>query len=357
MHLSVQHITIINVPIDDDIEPDLPIVDNIDILPDTNEVHIPDQVDINKELIEQYKKGEIIFGDTIKIKIQTEKDEAHKRHSIEAQMTHLVDSLLSTIPNNLRTEAVLSEVHHIVERYTQLRNAFSNKDEHGSITCSSSYSDKPLASFLTEGKVKTPKWILPVISAKTKLYMSTDDTEPEKNSDDTKDINVIGYTSEVIKYKNGLQQKYRKKELSFLEYTNKVNELYTPYSIDKTSKSVLSNQIINDDQETILLGVTVCKAISKTESEWITNDSMTQKLITSPHIKNETKNINSFVMLSDVMTEYSKINLNKLSIMSRSAMNKNHIPFSINPKNTNKTVLCFEEINYNNNRIKIYLNI
>ena len=28
--------------------------------------------------------------------------------------------------------------------------------------------------------------------------MSTDDTEPEKNSDDTKDINVIGYTSEVI---------------------------------------------------------------------------------------------------------------------------------------------------------------
>ncbi len=353
MHLFVNHITIINESTDDDIEPDLPIVDNVDILPDTIEEHIPEQADINKELIEQYKKGEITFGDTIKITIQTEKGEAHKRHSIEAQVTHLVDTLLSTIPNNQRTEAVLSEVHHIVERYTQLRNTFSNKDEHGSITCSSSYSDKPLASFLTEGKVKTPKWILPVISAKTKLYMTIEESAPENDTDDkSKDINVIGYTSEVIKCENGLQQKYRNKELSFLEYTKKVNELYIPYSNDTTSKSILCNQIINDDQETMLLGATVCKAISRTESEWVTNDSMTQKLITSPYTKNETKNINSFVMLSDIMAEYSKINLNNLSIMTRSAMNKNHIPSSITHKNTNKTITGFEEINYNNNRTK-----
>ena len=98
--------------------------------------------------------------------MRTEKEEKFLSHSIEAQVTDIVDSLLSTIPNFERTESVLADVHHQVERYKQLITIFSKKDEHGSILCPSAYgkNNKPLATLITSGNSKIPKWILPVIA-------------------------------------------------------------------------------------------------------------------------------------------------------------------------------------------------
>ena len=220
MPLFVKHITIRNIPTVE-LEPDLPEVGNIDILPETNEEtpHIPDQAEIIKLLREQYiiPTGEITLGETRNITMRVEKEDRFLTHSIEAQVTDIVDSLLSTIPNNQRTESVLAEVHHLVERYKQLRTTFSQTDEHGSIICPSTYSEnnKPLATLITSGNSKIPKWILPVIAAKRKTYSHGD---KEDNGEDI-EASISGeYKEQRDYYKNS-----NIRDLPFEQYINNVN--------------------------------------------------------------------------------------------------------------------------------------
>jgi hypothetical protein len=339
------------------IEPALPEVGNIDILPEIESQHIPDQDDIIEAIREEYNQGErnnipvgeIKFGEKINVVVRTEKDEKFLSHSIESQVTDIVDTLLSTIPNNERTESVLSEVHLLVERYKQLRTTFSQKDEHGSIICPSTYGEnnKPLATLITSGNSKLPKWILPVIAAERKTYSFG---TKEDNGEDI----MLSIEDEC-----GEQQKYYKKsnirDLPFVRYINNVNEYSIPYIDNKDL--ILHTQQINDDLETLLVGA---KAVTQeqvgkkhiyTLSE---NDKMMiQKLTTgSKYTKNETENIKSFVMLRDFMVEYSKINLNNSSIMTRSAMNKNHISFSMGLNMVDKTVDKYEENNFLDNKNK-----
>ena len=42
---------------------------------------------------------------------------------------YLLDELLSNIPSNLRTNSILNKIHKIIERYIQLREEYSNKDQ------------------------------------------------------------------------------------------------------------------------------------------------------------------------------------------------------------------------------------
>ena len=345
------------------IEPTLPEVGDIDILPEINEEihHDPDHTDIIQEIRDEYNRaqqennpsgqnniqtGVITFGETRNIIVRTEKEEKFLSHSIEAQVTDIVDSLLSTIPNNQRTESVLAEVHHQVERYKQLRTTFSQIDEHGSIICPSTYSEnnKPLATLITSGNSKIPKWILPVIAAERKTY------SVGNKEDNGEDIEVsIGreYKEQSDYYKNS-----NVRDMPFVQYINNVNEYSIPYTDNEDT--ILHTQQINDDQETLLFDArAVTRDTDGNSNKYTLTDNITmiQKLRTgSKYTKNETQNIKSFVMLRDFMVEYSKINLNNSSIMTRSAMNKNHISF--NPTINDKTVDKYEENNFTDNKNK-----
>ena len=56
-----------------------------------------------------------------------------QRYSIDDQVSDLLDDLLSTIPNPQRTQKVLNNIHIMIERFKQLREQFSTKDEFGNI--------------------------------------------------------------------------------------------------------------------------------------------------------------------------------------------------------------------------------
>ena len=341
------------------IEPELPEVGNIDILPEINEViqHNPDHTDIIQEIRDEYTRaqqnnipvgnsnraGVITFGEIRNIVVRTEKEEKFLSHSIEAQVSDIVDSLLSTIPNYERTETVLAEVHRQVERYKQLRNEFSRKDEHGSILCPSTYGEnnKPLATLITSGNSKIPKWILPVIAADRKIYSASE-------KEDFGEYIGLSISGEQDK-QNEYYKNSNVRDLPFVQYINDVNEHSIPYT--DNDKLTLHTQQINDDQETLLIDAraVILEQGGRSNKYSLSDNNITmiQKLRTgSKYTDNETVNIKSFVMLRDFMAEYSKIYLNNSSIMTRSAMNKNHISFSINPKIDEKTVDKYEENNF-----------
>ena len=345
-------------------EPALPEVGNIDIIPEINEIiqHDPDHTDILQEIRDEYNRaqqnnisverdinpaGEIKRGEKLKLVVRTEKAEKFLSHSIEAQVTDIVDSLLSTIPNSERTESVLADVHHQVERYKQLITIFSKKDEHGTILCPSTYGEnnKPLATLLTSGNSKIPKWILPVIAAERKIYSDKEKEEFSNNNNGDFYNNIAGFIRGEKAEQIGYYSNTNTKETPFVKYIKSVNE----YSIPYTREKVENPKRINDDQETLLNNVERVKINPKGKyiRERPDDNFMIQKLTTgSKYTENETINIKSFVMLRDFMAEYSKINLNNSSIMTRSAMNKNHISFPINPSINDKMVDKYEENNF-----------
>ena len=73
--------------------------------------------------------NDIVFGEALEDIIQlVELPEHQKKYSIEVQANDLMDELLSTIPNNKRTERILNNIHMLIERFKQLRKKFSNMD-------------------------------------------------------------------------------------------------------------------------------------------------------------------------------------------------------------------------------------
>lgn len=321
--------------------------------------HLYETEEINKELKTMYlNTDEIVFSDKVeRVVLRIEKDERFKTHSIDAQITDIIDTLLSTIPNHQRTDSVLNEVHHIVERYTQLINNFSKRDEFGTVMCPSIYgkNDKPIASFLTDANFKKPKWILPVISPQKKLYTTPQTQELECVLEQENAIleniqkSLETQYEQQRRYYRGTNTKY-----GYVEHVNDTNILMIPY-VNNEDASIY-NQYANKDQEALILETT---SWSK-NNMWSETYNVTQMINTGDnYTNNEIMNIKSIVLLPEIVSEISKISLNNLNIMTRSSMNKCYVPlFNIlhnSPKKSSlirkKTVDKYEEINYESNRV------
>jgi hypothetical protein len=321
--------------------------------------HLYETEEINKELKTMYlSTDDIIFSDNVeRVVLRIEKDERFKKHSIEAQITDIIDTLLSTIPNHQRNDSVLNEVHHIVERYTQLINNFSKRDEFGTVVCPSLYgkNNKPIASCLTDANFKKPKWVLPVISPQRKLYTTPQAQDLESVLEQENAIleniqkSLETQYEQQRRYYRGTNTKY-----GYVEHVNDTSELMIPY-INNEDTSIC-NQSANTDQEALILETT---SWSKSNM-WSETYNMTQMINTGDkYTTNEIMNIKSIVLLPEVISEISKISLNNLNIMTRSSMNKCYVSlFNIlhnSPKKDSlirkRTVDKYEEINYESNRV------
>lgn len=330
-----------------------------DVVIDDKVEHLYDGLDIKNELKTLYlNSNDLIFSNEIeKVVLRLEKDERYKIHSIDAQITDIVDSLLSTVPNHKRTQDVLSDVHLLVERFVQLRNKFSKKDEHGTVVCPllNGKNNKPLASLLCDASFNRPKWILPVISKKRKIYTTpqAQDQEILLNQDNV----LLENISSSIGSHYELQRRYyrgKNTNYGYVEHINDIDKLMTPYTKnDDYDNTIISNQVVNHDQDTIMFDTTTW---NKTNI-WNTGNNLIQRIATSgPFIENDTIDIQSIVMLPEIVNESSKISLNNLNIMTRSSMNKSYFPlsnvFSINKTSFSKKIIDnYEEINYEANKL------
>ena len=127
--------------------------------------------------------NDIVFGEALEDIIQlVELPEHQKKYSIEVQANDLMDELLSTIPNNKRTERILNNIHMLIERFKQLRKKFSNMDSNMNVVgfIQHGLQHKPLIDKLRSLNTKL-QWVLPVVSQKRKIY--TDISEYEMPDD------------------------------------------------------------------------------------------------------------------------------------------------------------------------------
>jgi hypothetical protein len=148
------------------------------------------------------KADEIKFGNQLfNITQYVNVESYEERFNLETQCNDFLDDMLSNIPTSQRTPYVLNNIHLIIERFKQLRNTFSEFDEHKNVKSPliKSSNWKPLLhNFLQFNK--SLYWILPVAKNIKKLYINQDNTTQENisntefiylNNDLTNLINII----------------------------------------------------------------------------------------------------------------------------------------------------------------------
>ena len=101
-----------------------------------------------------------------------EVSEKHKRYSLAAQKSDLMDELLSRIPNYQRTPVVMKEIEHSIQRFEELHQMYSLIGENGGVVGNRPLNSKfykPLVKSLSNFD-KSVRWVLPVTSVRKRFW-------------------------------------------------------------------------------------------------------------------------------------------------------------------------------------------
>ena len=308
---------------------------------------------------------EIQFGpelESITQVIHVDKDK--QRFGIDNQTTDLLDELLASIPNSQRTMSVLNNLHVIIERYKQLRGAFSKFDEYGNalLPTTKGANFKPLVNSLKSLNKKL-YWLLPIAKNKKNLYDIDQDEAEEYN-----DINSFTLAQSQIKMSTGISNYYDNtipnEENKYQYLLNLINDETQPFTKpnytgnfgDNTSgmDSLLTSLEVNSNLNVAIdnledfyssvadndsvkrkrfliskynLGLTGLKPTEITGSKMLAN---TIKLT-----PNSTIYLKSMLMLSEPFVRYTHISLPATNILRKSDLNR--IPFYYFDKLKRKT--------------------
>ena len=252
------------------------------------------------------------LGEEIEFEADVEVSKTEQRYGIEVQTNDLLDELLSTIPDEARTSAVMEKIHRTIRRFKELRAQFSTFDEHGNVTGYNNFNAtyKPLVKQLANLNANL-KWIVPVVQQVSKI---NDDVTLAKDLDD--------YDS-VVKMQN-INNRY------VTQYTS-ANHFFTPFT-NQGSKSVeteieaIIDNLGNFESE-------VSKGIQKYVFQRynLGMSKIGNKVLRSgksvyvrePFTRSDTMDIKSVVVLPKPIMEFSRVQLPGTNVLQRTALSHN----------------------------------
>jgi hypothetical protein len=297
------------------------------------------------------KADQVQFGDEEFGPIVQYEDVAtqSQRYSIEAQVNDLLDELLSTIPNAQRTPRVLNNIHTMIERFKQLREEYSSKDEYGNVqsflTKEATY--KPIVRRYFYNLTYNLYWILPVV--KNKKYVYNVDNIYEENDDVINlsvDKTLMDLREEINNYKsNNLPSDQN----NYAEFYRNINGLvsapFRTLADEERSGTIydlpayLDINTVIDNLEDLYSSIysnsavrsrrfVIQKYISGLE-KLDTIDSTSAKMVTvrTNLTKNEIMDVKSYLFLPEPVIRFSKINLPGTSILDKANLNEHFLNY------------------------------
>ena len=173
---------------------------------------------------------DIVFGDVVKIQEFVNIDKEKYRFNVEAQANDLLEELLSTIPNNQRTDGVLNGIHIMITRFLQLREMASQFDVNKNITgvVKRTADDKPLADYLSSFK-NNLYWVMLVAKNVKKMQKTTGEEEEERGDDYVLVEQAEDLKEMEAKFKQYRGQKGIEGANKYVELYNSINENMTPF--------------------------------------------------------------------------------------------------------------------------------
>lgn len=318
-----------------------------------------------KELIEE--ADDITFGEeegTITQEVQV--TEEKKRYSIEAQANDMLNELLSNVPNTERTRKVMNNIHTIIERFKQLREKVSIKNNEGEIVniVKKGANYKPLVEKLHKLNQKL-YWILPVITNKRKIYNQSIEDE---NIDDVVYVS-LGQEREK---ENELLEEFTNDTIpeginKYDYYIQNISKSFMPYELSTNNENyideievnenidVIVNNIIKNTQELYASAIDNTKlrskrfiinrynlGLKKLEAEEVKEHRMDANI--TELTKNDKLNINSLLTLPESFVRYSHITLPNTKIYDKTNLHQTPLSYwKLLRKATSITTRVIEE--------------
>jgi hypothetical protein len=175
-----------------------------------------------------YIDADDIFDDTEaeELTLTVEVPESQKRYTIDAQVNDMMDELLSNIPDVKRTKNVMDKIHYLIQRFTELRQRFSQFDKNGNIQDIkiNGSNHKPLIETIKHFKTNL-HWLMPVVKNEQNTYFRNELVEHNMELFDKENMQNYYYNRENTGDVNRYEKLYKG-----------MNQLMTPFDspIDKT---------------------------------------------------------------------------------------------------------------------------
>ena len=343
-------------------------------------VHIPENAqpeeNIHKKMERLFARSDdVIFGENLDAITQiVEVPESQRRYGIQVQTNDMLDTMLSTIPNNQRTKDVMNNIHNLIERYKELREQYSKFDDSGTIygTVQRGYMYKPLTEHC-ENFDRKIRWLIPVVSQKKKLYDISDETKEEEGQDVIYEKSETVLLADELAFENYKNNVVEGDDNKYDQLYNKLNRSMTPFIYDASHKRdhlVYRKEVLTDFETIVGTMDNFNSSVYKEEFQRAQRKYVIQKynlgitklsvnydeagkkvFIRSKMTPNDEISVKSLLMLPEPVVKYSQIDLPGTNIMIKTHLSQMHLDMSrvLNSKtNINETVVSdlTKEINY-----------
>lgn len=297
-----------------------------------------------------------------------DKSSKSQRYSIEAQVTDMLDDILSTIPNSQRTHKVLNNIHRIIERFKQLREHFSHLDEYGNVDGALYYDAryKPLVNYFNDFN-RNLYWILPVVKNVKKIYNANSEKDNDDDNVNNDIVNVELYkdltdiTTLISNYKNSNE------ENKYSQLYKDLNPYFTPFElIDAENNDTIIEKhtgcdinVVIDNLEDMYSSIFANSnvknrrfVISKynlglNKLDTVESESSGSKLITArvPMTESDVMSIKSIITLPESTIHFSKVNLPNSTLLEKANLNMIFLNYwQFLNKNTNLNPVIIDNI-------------
>ena len=283
---------------------------------------------------------EISFGESLEEVTEFIRvGKANQRFGLVTQTNDLLDDLLSTIPTNERSPAVLNKIHVMIERFKQLREMYSVLTDDGVDKPKIKTANyKPLVERFEKLNAKL-YWLIPIVKNRLKLYNIN---EPEDADNDFISETLFESQTEI----NRLMEEFKNNQVP--DGQNKYNYLYqqlnnllTPFENPNDKTNVITEQKVETNLFTMTdnlqnfysnvakdENVERCLYVPTQYSMGLTHLHSTdlKKPLKTAKMQsltnNDTISINGFISLPAPAVVYSHIQLPNTSILFKSHLNQ-----------------------------------
>ena len=327
---------------------------------------IEPQIKDIKEIILEGSEFEIGL-DLGEITQNVEVEEGKERYGLDIQTNDLLDELLAALPINERNKESINNIHLIIERYIQLRNKFSERDQNDNIVkpIKKTADHKPLLENLLNYDKEIP-WLIPVVkftnyvydicggecdelneiqsvSTLEKLVKLTTELENYYNNDIPDEENGYRYLLKTI-YNNSVPFLPPQDEDNIINIKQIMTQLSVIVNNDNNYNSVAisDNQLARKKYMTQRLNNGLTQLESYLDSNKI---EQFKRVLTTEADK---VYLYSYLMLPEYVVRYSRIGLKSSDILLKS--NLNHIPLYkfllLNKKVIPETITVDKQLEY-----------
>lgn len=278
-------------------------------------IDVGDAVD-EKEKGEEYEIDLNLLeeGETFIANILYELPDIEKVVSIEKQYQSFLQNIIETIPNDKRSPTQLNAIYNSIERYIQLRTAFSSINQNG-VAQMLPHVEKPILDHLSDMDMDAISWIVPVVSNKKKIYKKGDGSDIDIIISDHETYTIYDFFSTIRKQHEMVQS--RKEYYDALRASKIISTFFTPFDSNNfVSKTIAHNML------------TLSKENKEIKESAVINGRIYHNypIIDRLYVPNDECAISSFVTLDHTALFLSSLKLPSTTLYDKMFLHNMYLP-------------------------------